>query len=510
MGPGPTLAEFFQQAGIERYPAFAPFVQLSKQPFKSQVQGLTLCVHHQWFGLLDETGAGKSIPVTAAALHYIGMGNRVLVVTQASLIYQFAESVVEDFIGIERYIKVHPLAEGPRERAKLFKAWDAGGWPEILVMSYELFAVHGLHAVAKAAGYDVLITDESQKWKSPKSSFAKRIAEYVGKPDRMETAFFPMTGTPMHTALLDCYPLVSLLAPGVYGSFDEFQAKHCVYKKIPLKQPRKTKWGMQTHFKMLVGYKNHAKLNEALFRRARRVMKRDIPELAALKDPIITEVPVRLSQQHMVLYRRLRDERMLDLGDDQIITAEKEQELRQRVLQLITSPELFVPPGTEIENAVLEACKTLIEPVCEESKVILFANYQDTVALYAKAFAHLNPVIMNGTVSPAQREAARLTFLNDPECRLLVANPKSAGAGFNFQSVCHTVVYAEPTGSPGDFKQSMDRVVRPGQLWACNIYVIKALSTVAPNAIKEMLRRDTDVTLVTRDRTSLRHFYNIA
>ncbi|MDP3668091.1 MAG: hypothetical protein Q8R69_00145 [Telluria sp.] len=26
----PTLAEFFQQAGIERYPAFAPFVQLSE------------------------------------------------------------------------------------------------------------------------------------------------------------------------------------------------------------------------------------------------------------------------------------------------------------------------------------------------------------------------------------------------------------------------------------------------------------------------------------------------
>ncbi|MNF18660.1 hypothetical protein D3C80_2228690 [compost metagenome] len=56
----------------------------------------------------------------------------------------------------------------------------------------------------------------------------------------------------------------------------------------------------------------------------------------------------------------------------------------------------------------------------------------------------------------------------------------------------------------------MDRVCRPGQLWQCNIYVLKALETLAPNAIRNMLRRDQDIGQVTLDPRTLRHFYNVA
>lgn len=39
-----TLVDYFHQNGIGRYLALAPFVQLDKVPFKSQVQGLSPCV----------------------------------------------------------------------------------------------------------------------------------------------------------------------------------------------------------------------------------------------------------------------------------------------------------------------------------------------------------------------------------------------------------------------------------------------------------------------------------
>lgn len=504
-----SLAELYQQAGVSRPPAFAPFVTLDKKPFESQVQGLTLCLHKTRFGLLDETGAGKSIPAVAAALYYIGHGNKALVVTKASLIYQFAESVYADFRGVDRYVRVHVMDQPPDKRRKLFADWDAAGdWPEMVVMSYELFSTSRLCDVMKATGYDVLITDESQHWKNPKSQVAKRIVAYVGAPD--ETAFIPMTGTPTHTALTDCYMLLRLLNPDYCPNYDAFERRHCLFKKIQLKVPRKTKWGVQTHFQLLVGYRNHKKLSEALYTNARRVMKRDIPELAALKDPVITEVPVRLSAQHMKLYRELLANRFLQLDGDEVITALQEQELRQRALQIITCPEAFVPSDVTIENAVLKACYDLIEREAPASKVLLFLNFRDTIRRYAEALAEFDPVIMNGDVTPTEREVSRDRFLNDPKCRLLIAHPKSAGAGFNFQSVSHTVIYGEPVASPGDFKQSMDRVVRPGQVWECNIYVIKALSTVAPQAIKAMLARDTDSMQVLRDRTSLRHFYNFA
>lgn len=512
MSHAPTLAEFFQRAGIARYPAFAPYVQLAKPPFKSQVQGLSLCVHHQWFGLLDETGAGKSLPVVAAALHYIGMGNKVLVVTLASLCLQFAEAVKEDFIGVEKYVRVHVLDEGPAKRKKLLEEWEAqGSWPEMVVMSYEMFAICKLCLVMKDAGYDVLITDESQKWKNPGKKFAQRIKEYVGDPVAMETAFFPMTGTPMHTAMTDCYSLVSLLSPGAYESHDAFLARHCIYKKIKLKEPRLLKGGRkQYYFQLLDGYCRHAELSAHLYKRARRVMKRDIPELAALKDPIITEVPVKLSTEHLTLYRRLVEEKFIELESGEIITALQEQELRQRVLQMITCPEAFLDPGKTIDNHVLGAIEDLIEAEAPNSKIILFLHYRDTVERYAEALKRFKPALIYGGVTPEGREASRQAFLFDNECRLLIANPKSAGAGYNFQSVSHTTIFGEPTASPGDFKQAMDRVVRPGQLWQCNTYILKALSTVAPKAIKEMLRRDGDISRVTLDRKNLRHFYDFA
>lgn len=509
-----TLADLYRDAGVTRPPAFAPFVTLRNAPFKSQVHGLSLCLHHQWYGLFDETGSGKSTPAVAAALYHIGNGNRTVVVTLANLIYQFGESVLEEFQGIEKYVDVYVLDEPPAKRKKLFEEWDANNsWPQMVILSYELFAYHKLHEVLKSRDYDVLICDESQKWKNPEGALAKRIKAYAGDPNDPQTAFIPMTGTPMHTYLTDCYVLLTLLSPDAYLSYEHFVRRHCVFKKIRLNPPKVIRGGkILRYIKELVGYKNHDELSKHLYKRARRVLKRDIPELAQLKDPIITEVPVRLDTKHLELYKKLSVERFLELGNGELITALQEQELRQKVLQIVTCPELFLAPGVSITNNVLGTVLDLIEREVGESKVILFLNFRESVKFYAGVAQERgwNPALMFGELSKAEREVNRNKFLHDPSCRVLVANPKSAGAGFNFQGVSHTSIFAEPTGSPGDFKQAMDRIVRPGQLWQCNIYVIKAMATVAPNAIKDMLRRDTEINRVTLDSRMLRHFYEVA
>jgi len=71
----PTLAEHFQRAGIDRYPAFALLVQLEKNPFKSKMQKPSLCVHNQWYRLPHESGSWNSILEMEATLHYIRMYN---------------------------------------------------------------------------------------------------------------------------------------------------------------------------------------------------------------------------------------------------------------------------------------------------------------------------------------------------------------------------------------------------------------------------------------------------
>jgi hypothetical protein len=72
---GPTLAEHFQCAGIDHYPALNPLVQLDKKPLKSKVRKPSLCVHNQWYKLPPELGIWKTILVVGVAPHCICMSN---------------------------------------------------------------------------------------------------------------------------------------------------------------------------------------------------------------------------------------------------------------------------------------------------------------------------------------------------------------------------------------------------------------------------------------------------
>ncbi len=547
-----TLEQFYRSAGVQQVPAFSPYVQLSRQPFASQRRALTLALAHDRWGIYDETGGGKTTPAQAAALYYIGFGNRALVLTLPILLQQFKEDLFADFKGIDKYVRCHILSEDPDGRRKLFDQWaESNGWPEVLVMTYEMFAtgtdwvaaagpdgeplrkaatakpskfgpmrpepgpiikVRGtpVWQVVQMAGYNVVITDETQKIRGTDGIMFKRVLEYVGRPDEGKVAYFPLTGTPQYTSPLDAYSLIKLTNPDAYESWYHFERKHALYQKIRLKNPIKGKGGKEIRqLKKLVGYQRLEELSRNLYRRASRTMKSDIPELAGLRAPVIRPVPVELHPKHVELYRRLAEERFLELGDGEIITAMQEQELRQKILQIITCPELFCAEGDAPPNYVVDTCLDLMKDVIDDRKVILFANFRNSVESLKRHFDPFNPAVIYGGMSPAARDRERRKFLEDPECKVLLANAEAAGAGLNLQFVSHTVVFVEPTSIPGRFKQAMDRVVRPGQEYECMVYIIKALGTVAPEAIKEMLRRDTDIAEVNRDRKSLRHFYQI-
>jgi SNF2 family DNA or RNA helicase len=152
----------------------------------------------------------------------------------------------------------------------------------------------------------------------------------------------------------------------------------------------------------------------------------------------------------------------------------------------------------KFKNNVVKTIQEIIDGVeIEESKVIIFVNYQDSVRNLASYFSELNPALMYGA---SNTEKNRQKFLKDDTCRLLIANPKSAGAGFNFQNVCHTIIFGEPTGVPGDFKQAMDRVHRSGQRNLVNVWIIKALGTISPKATEAMLRKEGEAQQVYKDR----------
>ncbi len=485
-----TLQDFFTAAGLINPVPFAPFITMEKEPWASQVRNLNRLLTNERWGLYGQPATGKTMAAQAAALYWISEGNKVVCVMPPTLRYQFKEEFFSTFKGADRYVKFHIFEEGPAARRELKKQWsEFRQWPEIIAMSYQLFAVEYQDLIK--AGYCVLICDEAQALKDSSSKIFSQVEEFINQPGG--AAFIPMTGTPIHNEIIDAYALTKLTNPEAYRSLKHFDNLHSVYKKIHLKTPKKTKSGKRlSSFKVRATYVRHDLLRENMYRFASRDLKKDVLEI---KDPSIIEMPVRLEKEHLDLYKKLVRERILVKGEELIIAANA-QALRQKALQMVTCPELFVEEAT-FKNNVVEAVREIINGMdIRKDKVVVFANYQDSVRTLEKYFKEYNPALMYGD---SNSEKNRQKFLNDDTCRLLIAHPKSAGYGLNLQHICHTIIFAEPTGVPGDFQQCMDRVLRYGQKNLVNVYIVKALGTIAPKATVEMLRKEGQARLVNQD-----------
>lgn len=502
-----TLERLYVEAGMKEIPSFAKFVTLKHTPYQKQIEGLTLAYNDDWFGLYDEAGLGKTNIAQAFGILHIANGNKVVVVTIPTLAYQFEEQFTDEFIGIEKYVRAEVVDYGPAERDKRFAELSKEPvWP-MLIMSHELF--YREYARLIRLGFNVIIVDEAWKLKSVESGLFLRVKEFRGK-ERGDAALLLMNGTPLHNEAIDAYASIALTNPAAYQSYDDFDKQHCAYKLIRLAKPVIMRSGRKiTKRNIRIGYKRLEKVHAALYRHGRRVLVSDVYEI---NDPIITRVPVVLSPDHLELYHKLARERILEMGDEAIISAVSEQELRQKVCQIISCPELFVMPDVVIENRIVQTTLDLVESKGTNSgdKVILFCFYRQTVEHFQKLFESYNPAVLYGGVTASQRKVQLAKFKQDDSCKMLVANWKSAGAGHNFQDYSSTVIFPEAIGVPGDFTQAMKRVCRNGQKYTPNIYLLSARGTVAPKILDNMLYKEATNQEVYQDRRSLFHYYCVS
>lgn len=516
-----NLNEYLKLAGVSRPLAFGDFIPVvlpgDGVPRDYQITGLHSALRNHWYGLWDDPGCGKTLVSQAWACYWASEGYKVLVLTLSNLIGQYMDDFTETFPGIDRYLRIERFNYEPQKRAKLEAEWDEKkSWPEVLVMTYEgfsnLFAAKCPDAVPTwfyDRGYRVMCADEVHKRLcSVDTTLHRRLrawrdngqANPLTPPDN-ETVFLPMTGTPIPRTLTDAYGIIELVNPGRYVGFKHFEREHCQYQKMKLSTPIITKKGRQIKQVMqLVGYRNHGKVNTFLYEKGRRVVKDDV---LSLEKPNLRRVKVTLSDEHYQLYSKLLRERFLEMGDE-LILAVNQQSLRQHALQMVSCPELYLPEEARanFRNAVMEAVLAWLEEAdLESQKVILFFNRRESIRQYGEALEQYNPAFMYGEVANKERE--RQKILHDDTCRILIANPRSASAGLNLQNQSHNVLFVEPTGVYGDFKQGLERVLRSGQKHVVDVGIIHALRTISPKAIKNMLTAEMDIERAVVDRSTL-------
>ena len=456
---------------------------------------------------------GKTVQMQAFSAHMVFEGNKVLLLMPPILLGQFLESLTETYPGVEDCMTWHVLTEGPTARDELFAEWDADAWPDLLLMSYELYrklsapdkrtrrrpeSAHRLREI-----YRVVVCDEAHELCNHETILHSTLTWHLGEMD--ESALVLATGTPMPTSPLDAYGLIALTSPKAYSNYGQFERMHAIYKTIRLKNPIVARSGKKiTHQRILDGVQRVEGIRKALYSRGRRIVKEQV---LSLKAPTITEVPVTLSHEHLSLYKRLEKERILEFGGEIVAGGMSDPALRQALLRIVTNPERFA--GRDLQNNVVGAARQLlqdhqIEAATEDgfpNKAIIFCNLHATSDWLQKVFAELNPAVLNGKT--VNKDAARKKFLEDQTCRLLIANPESAGFGLNLQHVSRLCIFLEPTSIPGQFKQAMERIYRSGQAGVCYVYILRAAGTIAPAATKLMLERMEEIEKINRDPVAL-------
>nr|WP_239146334.1 DEAD/DEAH box helicase [Streptomyces sp. SID10815] len=110
------------------------------------------------------------------------------------------------------------------------------------------------------------------------------------------------------------------------------------------------------------------------------------------------------------------------------------------------------------------------EAAARDEKVLVWSTFVRNLKLLGGALKEFRPAIVHGGVRPADgAPAGALTrdtefdrFRNDPDCRVLLANPAACGEGVSLHHWCHHAVYLDRTFNAGHYLQSQDRIHRLG------------------------------------------------
>lgn len=514
-----TLANYLIEAGKHDFAEWAYVIPMKRfdvteqalvpmEPWPHQKSGLKASFEYDRFGLYDDAGVGKTVPMQAYAIYSAMVGRKTVITMPPKLIGQFCESLVDTYYGVDDYVSIYALDEKQKDAKAYIESLTSETAPDILIMSYDMFAFlqpikprkaqeiknsktgHVRHVEAVKPlrkhpllqlGYRDLIFDEAQKLKNPESATHKRLWRWIKSSEGLYKIILA-TGSPVYNTLMDAYGLIRLVTPYAYQSLRHFKQDHVIYDEY-------------SDFPTIIGWKDEEGINEKLYAQARRVTKEDVmPDLPSIMPH---EHQLRLGPKHKKLYKEFLTERVIEL-EDEFIDATHVSKFRQVALQMISCPERF--SDEPVPNVMESWLDELLEDInAMKNKVVVFCYYKSTVEKLVEKYKHLGAASINGASST---DNDRVRFIKDPECRIIFINWLSGGAGLNLQIAHYCIFYEIPT-VPGDIEQAIARLYRGGQKYHVSVHIPRIMGTLANKSLNQLLTKQLKKNEVVRDKHEL-------
>jgi SNF2 family DNA or RNA helicase len=423
-------------------------------------------------GYYWDPGTGKTAGSTHHALYWkitAGVGQWV-VVQPPILLPQWdawLKSVRRIDDGEPPTVTVYTGTPGQRQKLSL----DS----EFILTSYGMFKNDFDRFMDHFEGKKVgTICDEATAIKNTKSDNHKAIKMFSeGRP------VVPLTGTPLAKPG-DAYAYIRLLTGNkIYRNQRHFEQLHV--EEVD-EYDRVTKWC------------NLELLAQNMRVQTSRIIRREVRD--QLPPIVYQPIPYNLHPDHLKLYNRLAEEKLVEFADGQEINAMSAAKLRSAMQQIVCNWGHFEGNPSR-RPAILDVIDNTFEEIGPDKKLVIVANFQMTNRSMLEALQPYGTVAVYGEVTPKAKQEALRRFMEDAACRCLQVQPQSAGMGLDgLQLVCSDMLVIEAPALAFHFHQTVARLDRDGQDNPVLCRIAVAQKTVQVKLFRDLLNNDAEVNSV--------------
>ncbi len=399
----------------------------------------------------DEMGLGKTIEAVVAANFWDC--KKVLVVCPANL-----------RLNWEKEIRAWTMIRGVNIHVILKATNGVSPYAHFVIVSYDLARNKALNEALRKEEWDLVVLDECHYMKNVAALRTRVVlgswaAEgqdgYHPGLIRKVSRVLAMTGTLLPNRPKERYTITRALC---WEALDWMSYKDFMNRYAP------EKYLSNGH---LLERTRH--LGELQMRLRCHLM------LRRLKKNVLEDFPEKMYELSYVepngkINKALQAERLLDIDVDNL-------DMRAIMEGHISTVRRLM--GEAKVPRIIEHMKTLLDGDLE--KVILFAHHRSVMDELDAALSPYGLVRIDGRTPAASRQERIEGFQTDPEVRIFLGQMTAAGEGITLTAASR-VVFAEPSWSPKDNEQCIDRAHRIGQ----NDTVL-AQFLVAPGSLDERI-----------------------
>jgi len=444
-------------------------------PYESQKITTNFLILHPRCFCLTDMGGGKSLAAMWAADNLMKWHRpgefRALIVCPLSILQQWSNGIFEHFLGKRTAVILHGSAQKRLELLKKPADFYLCNYDGIGVGAHtrKKIELDGFSkALADRKDIKLVIADEASAYKDAQTKRHRLARLIIGWRDYL----WLMTGTPTPNEPTDAYGLAKMVNNAQGKSFTAFQMETMV------KKPFST-WGWDPRPD---GYE-----------KARQLLHPSIR--FDIKD--IWDGPEMTTEQRHVELTPEQKKHMADLKRDMIVVAKSGKAITAINAAAARTKFIQIALGAIYDGNhkvhLIDASPRVAElkNVMEQApgKILIFAPLTSVVEmLYKELKGTTTCEIVNGNTSQKDRARIFQAFQQEPEPRVLIADPGTMAHGLNLW-MATAVIWYGPCDKTELYLQANKRAHRPGQKYP--VTVVQLVSNKLEAGIFQTLETNT-------------------